>query len=132
MKRYKQLEEAQVNLTPLIDVMFVILIMFIAVAPLLEIDRVELASSSSLQSNPILEKNPITIHVYADNSIAYNRHSVTLKELEGHLRKAQKRYPEGHPQLYHDSKATFGTYQQVKNVIEKSGFSQIDVILKPD
>ena len=32
-------EEPVVNLTPLIDVVFVILIMFILVAPLLEADR---------------------------------------------------------------------------------------------
>ena len=39
-------EELHINLTPLIDVVFVLLIMFIVIAPLLELDRIQLASSA--------------------------------------------------------------------------------------
>ena len=38
-------EEPLINLTPLIDVVFVVLIMFIVIAPMLEVERVELASA---------------------------------------------------------------------------------------
>ncbi len=37
-------EEASINLTPLIDVVFVVLIIFILIAPMLELDRIQLAS----------------------------------------------------------------------------------------
>ena len=120
------------NLTPLIDVMFVILIMFIAVAPLLEVDRVELATNRQTEVSSILEKNPIAIHVYRDNSIAYNKHPVGLKQLEAKLQLAYEKYPKGRVQLFQDHHATFGTYQSVKNVVEKAGFAEIDVILKPE
>ena len=40
-------DDANVNLTPLIDVVFVVLIMFILVAPLVEIDRIQLAHATS-------------------------------------------------------------------------------------
>ena len=39
-------DESIVNLTPLIDVVFVVLIMFIVVAPLLEMEQVELADGT--------------------------------------------------------------------------------------
>jgi biopolymer transport protein ExbD len=39
-------DEPLINLTPLIDVVFVVLIIFILIAPMLEIDRVKLATSS--------------------------------------------------------------------------------------
>ena len=40
-------EEPEVNLTPLIDIVFVILIVFIVIAPLLQIEQVQLADASS-------------------------------------------------------------------------------------
>jgi len=128
-----QLEEPNINLTPLIDVVFVILIMFIVVAPLLEIDQIELAAGPSVEkeNTPSQERSPITIHVFADNTITYNKNYVTLKELESHLRVAKMEHPQARPQVFQDQKATFGTYQSIKNVVEEAGFPQMDVILKP-
>lgn len=48
-KKSSALEEPAVNLTPLIDVVFVILIGFIIIAPLLEIDRIDLAEASTVK-----------------------------------------------------------------------------------
>ena len=41
------------------------------------------------------------------------------------------KFPEARPQVFHDKKAEFGTYQAVKNAAEEAGFSHIDIILKP-
>jgi biopolymer transport protein ExbD len=129
------LEEAQINLTPLIDVVFVILIMFIVIAPLLEIDRVTLAEGPPLRNETIKqadEISPITIHVLQDNSIIFNHKPTTLKELAIQLQAARRAQPTAHPQLFQDKNASFGTYQAVKNVVAGAGFEDLDVILKPD
>jgi len=127
-------EEPTVNLTPLIDVVFVILIMFIVVAPLLELDRVELANGAidPLDSSiSVQENSPIAIHVRQDNSILFNNKVVTIAQLTEQLKKAKKQHPGVRPQLFHDRRGHFGTYQSVKNAAESAGFKQIDVILKP-
>ena len=125
-------EEANINLTPLIDVVFVVLIIFILIAPLLEMDRVELASSPpQSQRNSVQENSPITIRVHADNSIWFNNKPVNLPELLEALKLAYKRYPHKIPQLFHDRKAYFESYQKVKNAVESTGFEQMDVILEP-
>lgn len=127
-------EEPTVNLTPLIDVVFVILIMFIVIAPLLELDRVELADApiAMLSSaSSVQESSPITIHVHQDNSIWFNNQIISPKELVPLLKQAKTKYPQAHPQIFHDKKAQFGTYQSVKNAAEEAGFSHIDIILKP-
>jgi len=127
-------EEPTVNLTPLIDVVFVILIMFIVIAPLLELDRVELADgphASLSASTSVQESSPITVHVHQDNSIWFNNQPVTQTELTGLLRDAKAKYPQVRPQVFHDKKAHFGTYQVVKNAAEEAGFSHLDIILKP-
>ena len=127
-------EEPVVNLTALIDVVFVILIMFILVAPLLELDRIELAQAPTTPSAHVVsvqEKGPLSIHVHRDNSIWYNQDKVSVELLAKKLRTAKSQHPDARPQLFHDKQAHFGTYQSVKNAVEDAGFEQMDIILKP-
>ncbi len=129
------LPEAEMNLTPLIDVCFVVLIMFIVIAPLLEIDRVALASGPPLDGTSAIaaqEKSPLSIQVYSDDSLAVNKHLVSLDQLRKFLIYAKQKNPNLRPQLFHDRNAKFGTYQSVKNAVEAAGFSEMDVILKPE
>lgn len=124
------LEEPLINLTPLIDVVFVVLITFMLIAPVLDIDSVDLAQSGGTE-NKELQSGPISIAVHADNSIWFQGKKMSLAQLESILRQEKKRYPNAVPQLVHDRQAQFGTYQSVKNTLESIGFGQMDVILKP-
>jgi biopolymer transport protein ExbD len=126
-------EEPTVNLTPLIDVVFVILIMFIVIAPLLDLDRIELAEgpAPTIGSSSVQESSPITIHVHEDNTIWFNNQAILPADLINQLREAKVKYPQAHPQVFHDKNAHFGTYQKVKNAAEAAGFSHLDIILKP-
>ena len=130
----RAIEEPTVNLTPLIDVVFVILIMFIVVAPLLELERVELADTSFPENDKsisVQEMSPIAIYVRQDNTILVDGHPIALTQLTDYLKKAKQKYPNIRPQVFHDKKAHFGTYQSVKNAAEAAGFQQLDIILKP-
>lgn len=127
-------EEPTINLTPLIDVVFVILIMFILIAPLLELDRVELADGpiASLTSiRSVQEASPVTVHVHRDNTIWFNSRPVTPAELKSLLVSAKAEFPDAHPQIFHDKTAQFGVYQTVKNAVEEAGFANMDLIVKP-
>ena len=130
----KVIEEPIVNLTPLIDVVFVILIMFILVAPLLEIDRVELAFAPEERIDDSIaaqESSPIAIHVHKDNTVWLSNQKVKVEQLAALLKQAKKKYPKARPQVFHDKRAHFGTYQAVKNAAEQAGFKNMDIILKP-
>ena len=125
-------DEPLINITPLIDVVFVILIAFIVIAPLLEMDRVELASGAHNGSTThIQDASQIQIHVYKDNTIALNSQKVSAKALPKLLRDAKTRFPKMRPQLFHDKEAHFGTYQSVKTSLEAAGFQEVDVVLSP-
>lgn len=126
------LDEGGLNLTPLIDVVFVVLIMFIIMAPLVEIDRIALASGKPLKKSTPMQEMPITIHVRGDNTLYVNHRLVSLPELSTIMVKLHETYPTQTPQIYHDKNATFGTYQQVKTTLEAAGFEQMDLILKND
>ncbi len=127
-------EETLINLTPLIDVVFVMLIMFIVVAPILELDQVELAKGGSKAkeiSSSIEEKRSITLHIKKDNTIFLNKQQVSLDKLRPLLKEAKKRYPKDIPMLFNDKKSHFGTYQEVKNALEDVGFPDMDIVLTP-
>lgn len=141
MSRYTRLqtlhddpEEPAVNLTPLIDVVFVILIIFIVIAPLLELDHINLADSSQGQNKTSLsvEKSSlIAIHVHSNNEILLNGKKVSLKELQARLKDSKIQFPTAIPQLFHDKQAHFGTYQAIKNAAEGAGFQEMEIVLKP-
>jgi len=125
-------EEPSLNLTPLIDVVFVVLILFILIAPMLDVDKVQLASSATKENKTTLpEAGPIAIHVREDNSIWVRSKRVTSQQLLDLLKQEKVTKPHQVPQLFHDKKAQFGTYQTVKNAIEMAGFEKLDVILQP-
>ena len=127
--------EAEINLTSLIDVVFVVLIMFIIVAPLLELDRVKLAGAAlknDKENSVVQEISPITIYVKEDNSIWLGKKQLSLSDLAKFLKIAKQHPPTPVPQLFHDKKGFFGTYQSVKNAVEEAGFEELDVILEPN
>lgn len=128
-------EDPSVNLTPLIDVVFVVLIMFIVIAPLLELDRIELAEAPRNAADPTVslqDKSPITVHVQGDNRLYVDGREISLMQLKQYFKEAKVRYPKAVPQLIHDRRAQFGTYQSVKNAAEEAGFQQMEIVLKPN
>ncbi len=126
----RDLDENLINLTPLIDVVFVVLIAFILVAPLLEVDHVDLAPATISSESNLSKKSSLCIYVREDNSIWINHRKVLEKDLFPALKEAKIKFPQVVPQLYQDRKAAFGTYQTVKGAAERAGFDKIDLILK--
>jgi biopolymer transport protein ExbD len=127
-------EEPLLNLTPLIDVVFVVLILFILIAPMLEVDKVELAPAAATENRKNVshpETTSFDIHVREDNSIWVRSNKVSPELLLTFLRKEKAVRPSQVPQLFHDKRAQFGTYQTVKNAVELAGFEELNVILQP-
>lgn len=126
--------EPELNLTPLIDVVFVILIMFIVIAPLMEYENVQLAEASASdlsQAKSVASTSAISIHVKSDNIITLNGECVGCEDLPAKLQQAKQQHPQATPQLFQDKRAHFGTYQNVKNAAEKAGYNSLDLILSP-
>jgi biopolymer transport protein ExbD len=126
--------EPELNLTPLIDVVFVILIMFIVIAPLMEYENIQLAEASIAdlsQAKSVAASSVISIHVKADNTISLNGECVGCENLTVKLQEMKQQHPEITPQLFQDKRAQFGTYQKVKNATEAAGYASLDLILSP-
>lgn len=136
MRRYynaNESEENQINLTPLIDVVFVVLITFILIAPLLELDKIALAGKTSEGNmSESFQKSAIEIYVHEDNTIWINKKKIRAHELKPTLSQLHSEHPQTIPRLYQDRRATFGTYQTVKDIVETAGFTRLDIVLKSE
>src|SRR3990170_1579055 len=95
-------DEPGVNLTPLIDVVFTILIMFIVIAPLLEIDRIDLADANPEAKDgttTVKESGPIAIQVHQDNTVWLNQKQVDLADLASLLKEEKAKHPLACPKI---------------------------------
>ena len=121
----------ELNLTPLIDVVFVVLICFILIAPLLEIEQIELASGSSTRPLHSQDRSALRVHLRADNSIQINNINVEGRHVSRSLRQWCERTGNQPPQLFCDRRAHFGAYQSLKASMEECGFTGVDLIVMP-
>ena len=128
----ESIEEPLINLTPLIDVVFVVLITFMIIAPFLQVDKVQLAPGASVKQRESLSSTaPLAVTVQADNTIWVQQRKIQLSELKNYLLQNRRSRPKEIPQLIQESRAQFGTYQAIKNLVEECGYEELDVILKP-
>src|SRR5689334_4860915 len=97
-------DEPLINLTPLIDVVFVVLISFMLIAPLLEIDSIDLApsSQSSKKETVSIQNSPLTVYIRSDNSIWLQNQNCSLQDLENRLLLEKKRLPNEIPKIIPD------------------------------
>ena len=124
-------EQELINLTPLLDVLFVVLILFMLAAPLLQIDKVELAQSGPESKNLSSSTSPLlNILVTKENHILIGHKEVPHHLLVPLLKALKTRYPTDVPTVFHDEKATFGTYQTLKNALEEAGFHEMEIAVK--
>ena len=88
---------ADINVTPLVDVMLVLLIIFIITAPLMSHKvKVDLPEANLVQNPEDAEKRsgPITLAVKEDGSIYWNDEEINKQTLESRLSTAAQQTPQ--------------------------------------
>ncbi len=92
---------ADINVTPLVDVMLVLLIIFIITAPLMSHKvKVELPQASLVnKNNEEKRSNPITLAVKEDGSLYWNDIQISESELEQRFSLAAQQTPQPPSQL---------------------------------
>ncbi len=121
---------SEVNVLNLVDVMLVILILFILVAPIMEhgIDvRLPAASPSKINSS----EQTMTVSIAPPGKIYLNDQRVTLDELRGRLVQAAGTNPETPITLRADAKIRYEEVIKVLDEIRNSGLTRIGIATRP-
>jgi biopolymer transport protein ExbD len=121
-----------INITPLLDLAFVLLIIFIITTPLLE-QSVRLDLPQGGAENAKATKDDIrTIEITPDGFYKIKGRNLNIKELEARLVEDFKANPKLAIYIRADKKEAFEKIVAVLNVCEKHGIKRLDFGTKPD
>ena len=126
-KRQSYVPMAEINVTPFVDVMLVLLIVFMVAAPLLTVGvPIELPETSAkpLQG----DKEPLTITVNSEGTVLLQETEIDLESLVPKLVEiAEENYDE---RIYvrGDKRVDYGTVAKVMAMISASGFKRIGLV----
>jgi biopolymer transport protein ExbD len=98
MRRYSQRNSlttlSEINVTPLLDLAFVLLIIFMITTPLLENSMNLVIPSSSATTPPITSSQVQTISIDRTETIRFNNQIVDRETLSGQLLEMKRRNPD--------------------------------------
>jgi biopolymer transport protein TolR len=118
---------ADINVTPMVDVMLVLLVIFMVTAPLLTVGvPVDLPKTkASAMTNP---DEPLVVSVKKDGSIFLNETAIQLEQLGPRLQAIIGAKQDQTVYVRADKDTNYGTFAQVLAELQSGGFSKVGLI----
>jgi biopolymer transport protein ExbD len=131
-RRHAHTEEAEINITPMLDIVFIMLIFFIVTTSFTKetgatIIKPEAGQAVALQNGTIL------IAVRPNDDIWMAKRQVELREVRQMVERARAENPEGSVVIVADKGSRIGTVAQVMDQVKMAGVQGIAISAeKPD
>lgn len=125
-----QMPTAEINMTPLVDVMLVLLIIFIITAPLMTHSvKVDLPRAASTPS----EQKPTTLQVAinADNAVFIGSDAVDRSQLEARFKAAVDQDAHVEMHLKADRATRYEAVAETMSAARRAGLSKIGFVTQP-
>ena len=127
--RYRPM--AEINVTPLVDVMLVLLIIFMVAAPLMTVGvPVDLPRTAASPLNQ--ETEPLTITVNPEGRVFLQETEVQMEELVPRLQAIMRNQPQGQPErrifVRGDRAIAYGRVMEVMGTIAGAGFTRVALL----
>jgi biopolymer transport protein ExbD len=121
---------ADINVTPMVDVMLVLLVIFIITAPLFtHAIKLDLPSA---QSAPAPEKpETISLSINGAGAIFWNDSAVQQKDLDAKLAAAAQKKPQPELQLRADKSTRYEVIAQVMAAAQNNGLTKMGFVTDP-
>ena len=117
---------ADINVTPLVDVMLVLLIIFMVTAPMLAVGiKVNLPSAKTAQ--PFENREPVVVVIAKDGAVSVGKDPARRDELAARV-KAKLGDSNGVVQLRGDRDAAYGDVVSVMDELAANGMTRIAIV----
>ncbi len=122
---------ADINVTPLVDVVLVLLIIFMVVTPMLQKGvPVNLPITEDPEKTPDTEKQ-LQISVKADNSVYIGPNVVHKAQVKSALEEIHQRTPDREVAVKGDRTVSYGEVLDVLKACRDVGFNDVGLIAQP-
>lgn len=120
---------SDINVTPFVDVMLVLLIIFMVTAPLLSSGiKINLPESSSVLKNE--KKDPVTVSLNSKGEIFIQKKRFTREQLIQKLKLLKKNNKNLKIYIKGDKKLDYGKVMDLMSLINSSGFTKVALVTK--
>ncbi|WP_421758894.1 protein TolR [Devosia sp.] len=118
---------SEINVTPMVDVMLVLLIIFMVAAPLMTVGvPIDLPQTQAKQLNT--EQKPITVSVTPEGAIFLGDNPVTIEDLPAQVAALAANGTEDRIYVRGDTTANYGAVMKVMGALSGAGYSKIGLI----
>lgn len=121
---------SEINMTPLIDVMLVLLVIFIITAPLLT-STIKLDLPKSEAASVAAAPTAVTLVVDVAGEVYLKDQPVTLDALRTRLMQIAQVNPDTEVQLRADAAVPYGRIVEVMGTAQKAGLNRIGFVAEP-
>ncbi|KTC04449.1 MULTISPECIES: ExbD/TolR family protein [Pseudomonas] len=118
---------SEINVTPLVDVMLVLLVVFIVTAPLLT-NSIPINLPKSESVAPVEQKDPLVVSIDGQGKLFINKDEIQPDLLETNLKAAKEKAPDVRVQLQADNGVNYGEVARAMASIERAGITKLSVI----
>ncbi len=120
---------SEINVTPFVDVMLVLLVVFLVTAPMLfrGIDvRVPRTETRTVQP-----EERLVLTVTKEGAVFVGEQPITLARLERLLASLRQRNPKAAVFLRADERAAYGSVVKVMDIVKKAGIDRLGMVTEP-
>ncbi|MCS3471682.1 biopolymer transport protein ExbD [Pseudomonas sp. JUb42] len=118
---------SEINVTPLVDVMLVLLVVFIVTAPLLT-NSIPINLPKTESVAPVEQKDPLVVSIDDKGKLFINKDEIQPDLLQTNLAAAKQKNPDVRVQLQADNGVNYGEVARAMASIEKAGITKLSVI----
>jgi biopolymer transport protein TolR len=120
---------SEINVTPLVDVVLVLLIIFMLTAPVLQ-SGIEVAIPKTRTVKPIAEER-LVITINAKQQVFLGNDPININDIGNQLRQ-KIRDPQGQSiYVRADENVPFGAFATVMDAVKSSGISNVSIVTQP-
>jgi len=121
---------AQINVTPLVDVMLVLLVIFMVTAPIIQ-QGVQVNLPEATSSAITGSEQPLVVVITKNGKVYLNDNSMTLDELGKRLRAIRKLQADKQVYLRADQDVRYGVVMKTIAEIKQAGIERLGMVTRP-